>query len=567
MNKKAILKKIKANISKLGPQEEQPEVKVKEAPRKIEEVEPIKETKSTVARISLPSKGSAPTKVKIDYFEKLRAVDETYPLTTIKVKDKLVPLAYARVKFDKERNQLNYNVIEPQIDNKLKNLIERTLEELHESLEVNFNQLKSESTVFSYINQKIEDIWKELGTKLNDQEITNAKYYIFREVIGLSKIDAIFHDPNIEDIACDGTGLPIFVFHRNPVYGEIPTNISFDTKEELDSFVIKLAQKCGRTVSVAEPLMDGSLQDGSRVQVTYGTDIARKGSNFTIRKFFRIPLTPIDLINFGTVDSLTLAYLWLAIEKEKSILISGTTATGTTTFLNVLAMFIDPNLKIVSIEDTAELQLLHTNWMPQVTRAGVGPGGYGEVDMDTLLKSAMRQRPDYLIVGEVRGKEANVLFHSMSTGHPGLSTLHADTVNAIVDRLTTRPIDLPMSLLQNLDIIVFLEKVKKEGKFVRRLGEVIEIEGYDHENKKLNTNVIFKWDPLSDTFTAGHSYILKKLAERQSLNENEVQDEILRRASILDWMKSKEIYHFRDVARIINMYYRNPQQLFDYMGR
>jgi len=277
------------------------------------------------------------------------------------------------------------------------------------------------------------------------------------------------------------------------------------------------------------------------VQVTYGTDIARKGSNFTIRKFFRIPLTPIDLINFGTVDSLTLAYLWLAIEKEKSILISGTTATGKTTFLNVVAMFIDPNLKIVSIEDTAELRLIHTNWMPQVTRTGVGPGGYGEVDMDMLLKSALRQRPDYLIVGEVRGREANVLFHAQATGHPGLSTLHADTVDAIIDRLTTRPIDLPMSLLENLDVIVFLEKVKKEGKFVRRIGEVIEIEGYDHKNKKLNTHVVFKWDPINDTFIPRDSFILRKLAERYGWSEQEVQDEILRRASILDWMKSKNI--------------------------
>ncbi len=559
MSKKDILRKIKAGFSKLSENSrEEPKLAVQPA-------KSVEEKKEDISRIALPTKKLAMTAVKTDFYEKIRSADEVYPLITIKVKERLVPLAYARIKFDNQRNQLTYNIIEPEISPKIKNLVGQTLEELHENLEIDFSQLKARKVVHSYIDKKIEDIWKELGVKLSAKEIIDAKYYIFREVTGLGRIDAMFHDPNIEDIACDGTRLPIFVFHRNPIYGEIPTNILFSDKDELDSFVIKLAQKCRRTVSVAEPLMDGSLPDGSRVQVTYGTDIARKGSNFTIRKFFRIPLTPIDLINFGTIDSLTLAYLWLAIEKEKSILISGTTATGKTTFLNVLAMFIDPNLKIVSIEDTAELQLIHVNWMPQVTRAGVGPGGYGEVDMDTLLKSALRQRPDYLIVGEVRGREANVLFHAQATGHPGLSTLHADTVDAIIDRLTTRPINLPMSLLENLDIIIFLEKVKKEGKFVRRIGEVIEIEGYDSKNKELKTNVIFKWDPINDIFIPKDSYILKNLADRAGWSEQEIHDEILRRVNILDWMKSRSVFHFRDVARVVNMYYRNPKQLFELM--
>ncbi len=571
MRRKEFLKQIKSKLNKLSdsPKLEAPPKKEEQPKQRVVKTAPPVEENTTqvVSRIAIPASREGVVSSKIDYHEKLRTVDETYPLTTLRVKDQLIPLAHARIKFDARNNQLIYNLIEPQISPKLQKLIHRTLEELHDSLEINFNKLRAKDAVYTYIDKKIEKIWKELGARLTNQEILTAKYYIFRRVIGLDQIDALVHDPNIEDISCDGVNLPIFVFHRNPIYGEIPTNVKFTEREDLDSFAIKLAQKCKRTISVAEPLMDGSLPDGSRVQITYGTDIARKGSNFTIRKFFRTPLTPVDLMNFGTVDSMILAYLWLAIEKEKSILISGTTATGKTTFLNVLAMFIDPNLKIVSIEDTAEIQLMNINWMPQVTRAGVGPGGYGQVDMDTLLKAALRQRPDYLIVGEVRGREANVLFHAMSTGHPGLSTLHADTVGAIIDRLTTRPINLPLSLLENLDIIVFLEKVKKEGKFIRRVGSVIEIEGYNNKNKSLNTHVVFKRDPVKDTFIPADSYILKQLAERQGWNDKDVQDEILRRVNILDWLKSKGNYQFSQVAQFINMYYRNPRQLANYMGK
>lgn len=573
MSKRDILRRIKSRLLKADKDTAAPEVKEPAKSPKSVPPMPIQPAlmeqveEEPTKRIPIPQKTGSMIGAAVDYYEKLRQVDETYPLATLKVKNQLVPMAHARIKFDAKQNQLNYTLIEPQVTQKVRELINQTLEELHESLDVNFNQLEAKESVYMYMDRKIEEIWKELGVKLTAKEILDAKYYIFREVIGFGKIDAILNDPNIEDISCDGYNLPIFIFHRNPVYGEIPTDIVFANKDDLDSFVIKLAQKCKRTVSVAEPLMDGSLPDGSRVQITYGTDIARKGSNFTIRKFFRTPLTPIDLINFGTVDSMALAYLWLAIEKEKSVLIAGTTATGKTTFLNVLAMFIDPTLKIVSIEDTAEIQLMHTNWMPQITRSGFGPRAYGEVDMDTLLKAALRQRPDYLIVGEVRGKEANVLFHAMSTGHPGLSTLHADTIEAIMDRLTTRPINLPLSLLENLDIIVFLEKVKRKGKFVRRVGEIIEIEGYDPKVKTLKSNKAFKWDPATDKLNTRDSHILHNLAERSGWSAQEVQGEILQRARILDWLKAKGIYHFRDVSQIINMYYHNTTQLMELIKR
>jgi energy-coupling factor transporter ATP-binding protein EcfA2 len=210
-------------------------------------------------------------------------------------------------------------------------------------------------------------------------------------------------------------------------------------------------------------------------------------------------LTVVDLIKYGTANPLLLAYLWLIIDEQQSLLITGTTAVGKTTFLNSVAQFIKPGLKIVSIEDTAELQLTNVNWVPQVARTGYGPKKYGEVTMFDLLKAALRQRPDYLVVGEVRGREASVMFQAMATGHPALSTLHADSINAVMDRLTTRPIDLPVSLLENLDAIIFLEKTNKDGRLIRRVAQILEIEGYDRDTGKLKTNIAFSWDPAKST--------------------------------------------------------------------
>jgi archaeal flagellar protein FlaI len=523
------------------------------------------ESQTSENRIALPTQITEDIELKKDILSEIRQVNDTYPVVTSKTKLGSMNIAFARVIYDNYSNQLQYNVLEPAIDKKLNKLIKRTLDELHDRLEIDFNKVTDINEINRYINKEIDGIWKMIGFKPKPYESVKIKYYIFREALGHSKIDILLKDPNIEDISCDGVGLPIYIYHRNPLYGEISTNITFDTKDELDSFAMKLAQKCNRTISIASPLMDGSLPDGSRVQITYGTDIARRGSNFTIRKFFRVPLTPVDLMNFGTSNAFMMAYLWLAIETGKSILISGTTATGKTTLLNVLSLFIEPSMKIVSIEDTAELQIPHTNWMPQITRSGFGATGYGEVNMYDLLTAALRQRPDYLIVGEVRGKEASVLFHAMSTGHPGLSTIHADNVNAVIDRLTTRPIELPASLLQNLDIIVFLEKSRKNDKLIRRIDKIIEVESYDTEKKQIRTNTVFEWSAGKDAFTNKNSYVLNKIANRTGLSTPEIHKELMRRIKILNWMQSNRIFNFNDVANIIHMYYINPQKLDNLM--
>lgn len=528
---------------------------------------PIKTMKSAITvdeevetnlKIKLPQDHSVHKTTDENILEELRNVNESYPLITTQINNQTMVIASAHIFFDNEHQTLRYRVIEPKINEYMHGIINRTIEELHENLDLEFGNLKNKSEIQEYLSKKIESIWSKLDLHPSMENSVILKYYVIRQVSGLELIDAIMEDPNIEDISCDGIGMPVFIFHRNPIYGEMSTNISFNSKTELDSFCMRLAQKAKRSISVANPLMDGSLEDGSRIQITYGTDISRRGSNFTIRKFFKNPLSPIDLMKFETVDAITLAYLWYNLEMEKSILIAGSTASGKTTFLNSISLFIRPNDKIVSIEDTSELQLPHSNWIPQVTRAGFGPDKYGEIDMHNLLKSSLRQRPDYLIVGEVRGVEAEVLFQAMATGHPGMSTIHADTVEAVIDRLSTPPIQLPLSVLQNLDIIVFLEKMKKEGRFFRKVKKVVEVEGFDSKNKELKVNDAIVYDPKTNSLSKNESYILSKIAESNAKNHDHVLDEIMRRSNILKWMAENEITRFEEVNKIIKTYYVNP---------
>ena len=337
----------------------------------------------------------------------------------------------------------------------------------------------------------------------------------------------------------------------------------FDDADELNEFVVKLAQKCNKTISIAEPLLDGALPDGSRVQATLGTDIARKGSNFTIRKFTERPLTPIHMIKFGTLNSLQLAYLWLAIENGKSILISGGTATGKTSLLNALSLFIRPAAKVVSIEDTAELRLPHPHWIPEVARNPLSIKGHtGEVTLFDLLKSSLRQRPDYIVLGEVRGKEAYVLFQQMATGHPSLATIHAASIPQLIDRLITPPISLPPTLIENIDIIVFLMNSRHKGSYIRRANTVREILGVEKERPV--TRKLFEWNSLTDSFeTKEKSIVLEKIAARLGITADEITSEIIRRKIILEWMVSQQIYDYREVSKVIDTYYNTPERLVD----
>ena len=475
-----------------------------------------------------------------------------------------VPFAAVNIKWSKKDSALVYYVIEPVLSADELDLLEKIKTTLIEKLDVDFSTLRKDDARV-YLKKKFEETVNVMALSLPENKRQQVLYFIERDFVGLGKLEPMMKDPNIEDISCDGVGIPIFIFHRNSMIGSIRSNVTFATAEELDIFVNKISQRCGKNISVAQPLIDGTLPDGSRLQATLGTDIARKGSNFTIRKFTEKPMTPINLIKFKTIDAKLAAFLWLAVEYGRSILISGGTATGKTTVLNALSLFIKPELKVVSIEDTSELLLPHPHWVPTVARLPIAElqgKKLGEVDLFDLLKESLRQRPDYLIVGEVRGKEAYVLFQQIATGHPSMATIHADTVDRLVDRLTTPPISLPANLIEVLDMIMFVTRIKYGQSYVRRVSGIFEVTGFDRVKCYPLINEIFRWNASNDTFEATNpSVSLKKISRQYGISESFLQREMSNRIKVLEWMSNNNVDDYIDVARVIKMYYSNPESV------
>lgn len=486
-----------------------------------------------------------------------------YPLIPPNPKKGDAIFAYTKIFWDSGTNSYVYRVIEPTLTPKLIQILDKIKELLEQRLDVDFSKLKMVEAS-TYLNKQIQDLLNYFTFKITATEKLILQYFIERDFIGLGRIEPLMKDKNIEDISCDGVGIPIFIYHRNSSLGSVATNIVFDDNEELDSFITRLVQLSGKSVSVAQPLIDGSLPDGSRLQATLATDIARRGSNFTIRKFSEEPLTPVHLLNYGTIDARMLAYLWLAVDFGRSILISGGTASGKTSLLNVLSLFIRPEKKIISIEDTAELRLPHPHWVPTVARTAISTEGgkIGEVDMYDLLKESLRQRPDYVIVGEVRGKEAYILFQQMATGQPSLATIHAENLSKLVDRLVTQPISLPKSLIGSLDIIVFLSRMRHKNKHVRKVNEILEMLKFDAEGAEPIVNQIFKWNPGTDVFqVASKSVLLQRISEATGLKPQDLVDELERRSLVLNWMQARNILDYKSVHQIINLYYTQPKRL------
>jgi flagellar protein FlaI len=493
-------------------------------------------------------------------------VDLTYPLIPEKPgKDEPI-MAYARIFWNNEKGIYEYHVIEPELNDRLKKVFSGLKELIEERLDVDFTRLKSNEAK-EYIKRQLNELIHVFSIRITETEKQILEYYIERDFLGLGRIEPLMHDPDIEDISCDGVDTPIFVFHRNPKLGSVMTNIKFSDPEDLDSTLIRYAQLCGHSISILNPLLDGVLPDGSRIQGTLSTDIAKRGSNFTIRKFSKTPYTPVHILSSGAADVKTLAFLWTVVDYGSSILLSGGTATGKTTFLNILSLFIKPEMKIVSIEDTNEIVLPHPHWVSQVARVPVATEQgktRGEIDLFDLLRESLRQRPDYIIVGEVRGKEAYVLFQQMATGHYSLATIHAESMEKLIDRLITPPIQLPPSLIEALDIVIFLTATRYKGGFVRRVKSINEIVGFNYSENKPIFKEIIRWNPEKDKFEiVNKSSILEKIRKRYGLSEKEIKEEIKRRMLVLQWLFEKNITDYKDVAKVIESYYRNPAQVID----
>jgi len=314
------------------------------------------------------------------------------------------------------------------------------------------------------------------------------------------------------------------------------------------------------------------MPDGSRIQMTLSTEVTTKGSTFTIRKFRADPFTPPDLIALNTVSAEILAYFWLAVENRVNALIAGGTASGKTTILNALSLFIPREAKIVSIEETREINLPHPNWIPGVSRTGFGEvvanKMVGEIDMYDLMKAALRQRPEYILVGEIRGKEAYVLFQAMATGHATYSTVHADSAKSLIHRLEGKPIDIPRIMLQSLDVVSIHITTRVKGKRVRRCKQIIEIIDIDTTTKEILTNEVFRWDPVEDKFIyTGKSYVLEGIRARWDISKEQITTEIRNRTEVLDWMRNNEIRTFKEVAKAISHYTENPDEFLDKMKK
>jgi flagellar protein FlaI len=473
------------------------------------------------------------------------------------------PYVYAAIVKDPETQKIRYTVIEPTLLEEEAALLDEIKSILMEEVDVNLKEIGTREEAAEYLRKKIREIVRNYRLNILEEAIDKLTYYIVRDFVYYGKIDPLMKDRMVEDISADGVNIPIYVWHRE--YESLPTNIVFKDETKLDSFIVRLAYLASKNISIASPLLDASLPDGSRIQLTYGNAITRRGSTFTIRRFRVDPLTISDLISFNTLSSEMAAYFWYAIENRASVLVAGGVASGKTTMLNCLSMFIRPELKIVSVEDTAELNLPHENWIPSVVRTGFGneESGSGAITLFDLLKAAVRQRPDFIIVGEVRGEEAYTLFQAMATGHLGMSTIHAESVDSVMNRLESEPMNIPKPLLAMIDVVTIQARTEVDGKPTRRTAAVAEVESFKSPTKELLTNEVFGWTPRDDSFRfSGRSHILEKHMEKTGMDEKEVQKELQRRKTVLEWMTEKNIRKYTEVAKVIREYYTNPDRIY-----
>jgi flagellar protein FlaI len=391
---------------------------------------------------------------------------------------------------------------------------------------------------------------------LTDEEYRAIEYLLIRDKIDMGVLKPFLSDPYIEDISCDGVG-PIFIEHK--IFKGLKSVIEFKVSSELDEFVVKVAERIKRPITYRSPIVDATLPDGSRINIVYGTAISRHGSNFSIRKVNEVPLSILNIIESNGLDYLAAAYIWICVEYGMSLFVSGETASGKTTLLNAITGFIPPENKIVTIEDTPELNVPHRNWIREVALAkgkGEGSGGSGgEVTMFDLLKAALRQRPNQILVGEIRGVEGSVAFGAMQTGHPVMSTFHAASVEKLIQRLCGDPINIPKTYVDNLNLVIIQSAVKRpDGQLVRRMISCNELVGFNAETQGFTFVEMFSWEPITDTFVwsgKGSSYLLEnKIATMLGMpdsKKSEIYLEVEKRAKILERLHKAGYTKFWDL--------------------
>jgi len=467
------------------------------------------------------------------------------------------------IKDPTSKNGYRYVIIEPQMS-KRDDINFKVIKKLLVSeLDISLNHIKTKKEAARELKNKILYLIKKYNIEIPTRNLSKITYYAVRDFVYLGKIEPLMRDHMIEEISCDGTNIPLYVWHRE--FESVPTNIAYENEDDLNNFVQKMSYVGGKHASLANPIVDASLPDGSRINLTLGSEITRRGSTFTIRRFRADPITIIDLIKFRTISVYEAAYLWYAAENNSTMLVAGGTASGKTTLLNSLSSFIRPGQKIVSIEDTHELNLLHENWIPAVSRQNFTDGQIGEITQYDLLRAALRQRPDIIIVGETRGREAYTLFQAMATGHGGFSSIHADSVDATLTRLVSSPMDVPKTLIANtLDIITLQLKIRIGDKSVRRIIQISEIAGLDEKTQEIRTHEVFKWNPGEDTHEfAGNSIVMNKIRERTGIADDQIMYELKKRKTALEWLAENNIRSHKDVMKNVLEFYSNSDRFYE----
>ncbi|MGC8631321.1 MAG: type II/IV secretion system ATPase subunit [Thermoprotei archaeon] len=484
--------------------------------------------------------------------------DSTQQKNYIEIYPIEAPSSYAGIRREPITNSLLYELLEPRLNADEESMLALVKKYLLEEWVVPVDQVNLDRAAsVDLLKKAVIQVLKHNKIKYNETLLEKYYYFLVRDLIDYGRITPLLKDMNVEDVVCNGVAIPVFVVHRK--YGELQTNVIFNTEEELDSTVERLAFMANKDVSLAKPIVDGILPNGSRVLITYKKEVSGSGSTFTIRNFRPEPLTIVDLINNGVLDAKEAAYIWELLESKKSLVVIGSTGAGKTTLLNAILDFIDPQDRIVTIEETPELRLERENWVSLHSK-GI-EGEQSSITLFELLKASLRQRPDYIVVGEIRGEEASVFFQSIMTGHGGLTTIHADGVESMINRLISPPISVSPSLIPAVSSVIHISRVATKRGYVRKVSSIDEITGHEASRNKVIYQNYASWNPSKDFVEYGNSLVLESISSSEKRQLKEIYLDIDDKAEVLKWMVKTHRNNRSDVVSIMRGYYVNKKEI------
>ncbi len=480
-------------------------------------------------------------------------------------------LVYAHVCSDPNDSYGHYVSVEPGFGMDLEAVLSSTENTLVSSIE-DLAQAESLEDLSKALNSGVEEILrahngrshrrgsktKEAAAAIPNEELEAAKYLVVRDKVRLGVLEPLLNDPHLETIACSGVGR-LFIEHR--MFGPLQTGLTFDSNEELDEFVLKVAERARRPVTGRQPIADAILSEGARINIVFGSDVSKRGTNFTISKSPVTPMSVLSLVSLGTLNYAMVAYLSLLVQEGMNIFICGEGGSGKTSLLNAISVFVPPSAKIVSIEDTPELRVAHTNWLREVVREGPSGKAGSDVSVFSLLKAALRQRPTVIVMGEIRGEEGNIAFQAMQTGHEVMATMHASSVEKLIQRLTGIPISVPKAYVDNLNVALIIGTVRlPDGRFGRRILSINEIVDYDRHTDSFSFIEVFRWEGSKDAFEfVPQSYLMEhRIAFRRGLtveNRKAIYDELTRRTALFERLHA-QFSGFFELAGVMSNAYR-----------